>query len=67
MEEKLFVIEGEEDYQKGLRYLRGNTETPVDIRKAFEHFNKAASVGHSEAKFQVGYLYLYGEPDILKK
>ncbi len=60
MEENLFVIEGEEDYQKGLLYLRGNVETPVDIRKAFEYFNKAASVGHSEVKFQVGYLYLYG-------
>ena len=66
MENSLFVIDGEENYQKGLLYLRGNTETPINIRKAFEYFNKAASVGHSEAKFQVRYLYLYGEPSILK-
>ncbi len=66
MEDNLFVIEGEDDYQRGLAYLRGNAETPIDIRKAFEFFNKAANVGHSEAKFYVGYLYLYGEPNILK-
>ncbi|MBD5456851.1 MAG: sel1 repeat family protein [Lachnospiraceae bacterium] len=66
MEENLFTIEGEEDYQKGLLYFKGSVETPVDVRKSFEYFNRAASVGHSEAKFQVGYLYLYGEPNILK-
>lgn len=66
MADQLFTVEGEEDYQNGLLYLRGNAQTPVDIRKAFEYFNKAAEAGHSEAKFQVGYLYLYGEPDILK-
>lgn len=66
MDDSLFVIEGEEDYQKGLLYLRGNSEIPIDIRRAFEYFNKAAKVGHLEAKYQVGYLYLFGEPNILK-
>lgn len=64
--EKLFNIEGEEDYQKGIIYLGGNSETPIDIRKAFEFFNKAAQFGHVEAMFQVGYLYLFGEPNIMR-
>lgn len=66
IEENLFEIEGKEDYQKGLLYFKGNMETPVDIRKAFECFNKAARVGHLEAKYYVGFLYLYGSPYVLK-
>lgn len=66
MKENLYIIEGEEDYQKGLLFFNGNAETLIDIRKAFEYFNKAANVGHPEAKYHVGYLYLYGEPYILK-
>ena len=66
MEEKDRSIMSEEDYQKGIEYLYGTKDTEQNRRKAFQYFNKAALGNHDEAKFQLGKLYIFGEPFIMK-
>lgn len=62
--ENLFIIKGEEDYLQGLEAF--NSQEPWHLRKAFRHFCRAAEQGHIEAMFRVGYLYLFGSPEILR-
>lgn len=59
---KLLMIESEAEYQRGLAML--NSEEKQNLVKALVHFDEAAKMGHAEAVFQKGYLYLHGEPQI---
>jgi len=60
--EKLFTIEGEDDFQIGLDLL--NSSIQWNHRKALQAFCRAAEKGHTEAIFQVGLMYLIGGPQI---
>ncbi len=55
---------GEEDYRNGHRCLM--TSNSYNLRDAMIYFEKAADEGHIEAAFQLGYLYLAGEPQIAR-
>ena len=66
MNENIYVLEGEDDYRKGLSYLSMEPVTMENIRSAFDCFNKAANSGHVESKYQLGKLYAYGAPFILQ-
>nr|WP_297934122.1 tetratricopeptide repeat protein [uncultured Blautia sp.] len=62
MKNLLFNTDGEEEFQKGLEYLKGQGNS--NIRQAMLYFSKAAEKGHIESIFQVGYWSLYGKPNI---
>lgn len=66
MNENIYMLEGEEDYRKGLSYLYMEPVTMENIRSAFDCFNKAANSGHVESKYQLGILYEYGMPPVLR-
>lgn len=65
METEKIDLTAEENYQEGMKYLSNISET-TNKRKALEYFLKASNQGHDEADFQVGILYIFGEPDIMK-
>lgn len=58
----IFKINGEEEFLKGLELLNSNEQW--GLRKALGYFCIAAEKGHNEAIFQVGYLSLFGMPQI---
>lgn len=60
--QNLFKIEGEDEFLKGLELLNSNDQW--NFRKALSYFCKAAEKGHNEAIFQVGYLSMFGMPQI---
>lgn len=62
--QNIFKIDGEEEFLKGLELLNSNEQW--NLRKALTYFCKAAQKRHNEAIFQVGYLYLFGSPQILQ-
>lgn len=66
MNENIYMLEGEEDYRKGLSYLSMEPVTMENIRSAFDCFNKAANSGHVESKYQLGILYECGMPPVLR-
>lgn len=57
-----YTIPGEKEYMQGIELLY--THIPFNLRQAMECFKSAANQGHEEAMFQVGWLYLYGLPQI---
>lgn len=48
-------------YTEGYRYYSGKSGYPLDNRKAYEYFKKAADLGLPEAMNSLGVMYLYGE------
>ncbi|MBS7008076.1 tetratricopeptide repeat protein [Anaerostipes sp.] len=60
--QNIFKIDGEEQFLKGLELLTLNEQW--NLRKALSYFCIAAEKGHNEAIFQVGYLSLFGMPQI---
>lgn len=62
--ENMFKIDGEEEFLKGLELLGSNEQW--NLRKALSYFCIAAEKGHNEAIFQVGYLSLFGMPQIVQ-
>lgn len=57
-----YTTAGEKEYVEGMELL--NSQVTLNLRKAMECFKSAAEQGHEEAMFQVGWLYLYGLPQI---
>ena len=57
-----YTTAGEKEYMEGMELL--NSQVTFNLRKAMECFKSAAEQGHEEAMFQVGWLYLYGFPQI---
>lgn len=60
----MFSTKGEEDYRNGQRCLI--VPNSCNLRDAMVYFEKAADEGHIEAAYQLGYLYLIGEPYIAR-
>lgn len=65
MDEESFLL-GETEYQNGLEFLNGNPEDKHKVRKAYQCFSIAAEKGHIEAIVQIGYLNMFGEPNIMR-
>lgn len=52
--------DAEYNYQQGLAFTYGDN-VPMNHKKAFEHFFKAAEAGHVTAQYRVATAYAYGE------
>lgn len=50
---RIFNTDGEEEFQKGLEYLKGQGNS--NIRQSILYFSKVAEKGHMESIYQVGY------------
>jgi len=60
--QNIFKVDGEEEFLKGLELLNSNEQW--NLRRALVYFSKAAEKQHNEAIFHVGWLYLFGMPQI---